>query len=87
MKTLRIKNIQEVEITPELLGQLFADLDDDGQARFFVAAANVAKNWTGDWTYQFWAVGGHLRNCACSTEEARDLVRNLHAGIEGGGHS
>lgn len=76
----------EIEVTPDLLGQWFADLDDDGQARFFVAAAARAASWKGDWMGQFYAAGSHLRNCACGTEDARDLVRSLAWGVENGKH-
>lgn len=83
---LKTTQVIEVDITPELLGQLFADMDDDAQCRFFVAAAEVASKWRGDWTSQFYAVGGHLRNCSCSSEEARDLVRTIAYGLEHNEH-
>jgi hypothetical protein len=84
---LKTTQVVEVDITPELLGQLFADMDDDAQCRFFVAAAEVASKWAGDWRGQFYAVGGHLRNCSCSSEEARELVRTIAHGVEHGTHN
>lgn len=83
---LKVNQVVEVDITPELLGKLFADMDDDAQCRFFVAAAEVASKWPGDWKGQFYAVGGHLRSCECSSEDARDLVRIIAYGMEHNEH-
>jgi TorA maturation chaperone TorD len=84
---LKTTQVVEVDITPELLGQLFADMDDDAQCKFFVAAAEVASKWEANWEGQFYAVGGHLRNCSCSTEDARDLVRSIARGLEHSTHN
>jgi hypothetical protein len=77
----------EVEVTVERLAEWFSALDDDAQARFFVEVARVGEKWgPGKMEYQFWLVGSHLRNCACSTEDARELVRTINAGMEQGSH-
>lgn len=79
---LKVNQVVEVDITPELLGQMFADMDDDAQCRFFVAAAEVASKWPGDWGGQFYQVGVHLQSCDCSSEDARDLIRMIACGME-----
>lgn len=76
---------QEVEVTIEQIASWFAAMDDDQQAKFFVEVAKIAQSWK-DPGMQWWLVGSHLRNCECSTEDARELVRTLYAGLERGSH-
>lgn len=77
----------KVRLTPEQLGAMFAEMNDDEQARVFVAAAAAAQLWELD-KYsigidgQWQAIGCHLKSCKCSTEEARDMVRNIAYGLE-----
>lgn len=82
-----VKAMMEVDVTPEMLGLWFANLDDDAQARFFVAAAEAAKGWGPGWLEQFNAAGTHLRTCKCATEDARELVREIFKGLERGTHA
>jgi hypothetical protein len=82
-----VKAKVEINVTPELLGAWFSDLDDDAQARFFVAAAEAAKAWGPGWTEQFYAAGTHLRTCKCATEDARELVREIANGLHHGTHA
>lgn len=88
---VKMSTVAEIEVTPELIGQWFANMDDDAQARFFVAAAETAKGWVKgklfDWSAQFYACGSHLQSCGCSTDDARDLVRAIAHGIETGSHA
>lgn len=79
--------------TPEDIGRALATMDDDAQARVFVAAAleldriveeYKAKrpdvvNLGADW--QWHQVGRHLVDCKCSHERARDLVQSIAGGI------
>lgn len=51
----------DAPLTIEQLAGLFADLDDDSQAKFFVEAARLLGSQ-------------HVRDCACSTEEAREFL-------------
>lgn len=73
----------KVPISIQRLAEIFAHMDDDKQAKFFVAAAEIMKTW-GQFKFESQAqyIGGHLRNCKCSTEEARDLIRNIAIGLE-----
>lgn len=79
----------EVELTIEIAAQWFANLDDDSQARFFVAVAKEFEGWDGlglGADYQLWRIGSHLRNCECSTDGARELIRGIAYGMENGTH-
>lgn len=78
----------KVRLSIELAAQWFAGLDDDAQAQFFVAVCEEAKKWPRDKginfgpCHQWWLIGSHLRNCECSSEEARDMVREMFNGLE-----
>ncbi|HXF89538.1 MAG TPA: hypothetical protein VNK48_14375 [Xanthobacteraceae bacterium] len=88
--------VQEVEIeiktkvrlSIELAAQWFASLDDDAQARFFVAVCEAAERWPRDKgvnfgpAHQWWLVGRHLKDCECSSEAARDMVRQMYDGLQ-----
>lgn len=68
-----------VRMTPLLIAEAFAEMDDEGQAQFFIEVAAIAATWGGDVQVgrQWTLVGAHLRDCACATEEARDMVRSI----------
>jgi hypothetical protein len=82
----------KVKLSVELVAQWFANADDDTQARFFVAVCEAAKNWPRNrgvsfsQALQWYQIGSHLRNCECSSEEAREMVREMYAGLETGTH-
>lgn len=58
------------------LAESFCDMDDDQQAKFFVEVARIMNAWGGAKLYtQAYYIGRHLRTCACSTDDARELVR------------
>lgn len=64
-----------VDVTPEVVAGMFADMDDDSQVQFFVHVAALFatfKSLGGDW--QIHAIGKHLAECECSSEGARDWV-------------
>ncbi len=67
----------DVKLTPQQVAEAWCDLDDEGQAQFFIECARISAKW-GPSNFQQWlSVGRHLRDCACSTDEARDLVRDI----------
>jgi hypothetical protein len=73
----------DVEVTPQVLAEAFAAMDDEAQAQFFIEVAALARKWKdADPGRQWFAVGRHLRTCTCSTEEARDLVREIATGVD-----
>lgn len=80
----------EVKVTPRLVAEMLASLNDEQQAQVIIELAAIAQEWAGNgsaffagWTYQFFLVGRHLATCACSTDAARELVHNLHVGMVG----
>lgn len=81
-----IKVTTEIELDIETAAKWFAALDDDGMCRFLVAVAEEAKAYPGDPDGQWYYLGGHLKNCECSTDAARDMVRKWAHWIEHSEH-
>lgn len=76
----------ELAATPLELAEAFCELNDEGQAQFFIECARIAGEWTvglGD-TWQWYKIGGHLRSCECSTDKARAMVRGIAEAVDGG---
>src|SRR5262245_12295613 len=78
----RITVTTEIELSIEKAAEWFCGLTDDDQAKFFVAVAELANNWPRPAAFQWAYVGGHLRNCECSTEDARDMIRAIYHNME-----
>lgn len=76
----------EIKLTPLRLAEAFCEMNDEDQAQFFIEAARVCRTWDDETgrAMQWWSVGKHLSACACSTEEARDLIRDIVGGMEHG---
>ncbi len=72
---IEISTVRKVEVTPRLLAELWWAMDDDGQARFFCHVASFAEGRLADQGYY---IGSHLATCACSTQEGRDLIDEIH---------
>lgn len=70
-----------VSFTPRILAEVFAEMGDEDQAQFFIEVAEIAKTWEDVTFRQWYSVGAHLRTCKCSTDDARELVRSLAAGV------
>lgn len=80
---MKLQVTVDVPMTVEQLAGLFSELDDDAQARFFVEVARVMQSWSVLARYsQPFDIGRHLRDCTCSTEEARDLIRAIADGMQ-----
>ena len=63
---------------PKSMAEVFCDWDDEQQAQFFIEAARLMRQWgPGKHEMQAYYIGGHLKTCACSTDEARELVRAI----------
>ena len=77
----------KVPISVPRLAEIFANMDDDKQAQFFVEVAAIFKTW-GHYKAESQCIyiGGHLRNCKCSTDEARELIRSIAYGLEHSTH-
>lgn len=68
----------DVPLTLQQLAGLFVELDDDSQAKFFVEVASLMQSWTPhERNMQAFYIGRHLRDCACSTEDARKLMMDI----------
>lgn len=80
-----MKTTVDIDLTPRQLAEAFAELMDEAQAQFFIEVAAIAQGWDGPAGYQWALVGGHLATCACSTQAARDMVRDLADGIADAG--
>jgi len=76
-----MKLSRDVTLTPAELAEAFCELNDEKQADFFIEAAKIAAGWN-DSGMQWHFIGKHLRTCACSTYEARDMVVSIAAAIE-----
>lgn len=71
----------QIELTPRQIAEAFASLGDEGQAQVIIEVAEIASRWTGTTFAQWYQVGRHLARCECSTDDARDLVRDIYQGI------
>lgn len=72
-----------IGLTPTQLAEAFCDLNDEQQAQFFIEAARIAREtWEQPATFLQWReVGRHLAACSCSTDDARELVRDIADGM------
>lgn len=82
---MEIELKSKVNVTVELLAQCFAALDDDQMCKFFVEVHRIADQHPG-FDNQWWYLGGHLRNCRCSNEGTREMLRNIVHAMETSTH-
>ena len=75
-----------VTLTPRQIAEAFCGMNDEDQAQFFIECAAIAHGWLergeGSPTFQWGLVGGHLRDCECSTAQARAMVQCIADGME-----
>ena len=78
MTTIRVTT--DIELDIETAAKWFAALNDDDMAKFFCAVAEKVKGWPHPamspqmmWAY----VGEHLATCECSTEDGRNMLRDI----------
>jgi hypothetical protein len=83
----RIRVTTEIDLDIETAAGWFANLDDDAMCRFLVAVAEKAKAYPSDPDNQWYFLGGHLRNCECSTEDAREMIRRWCFWMENSAHN
>lgn len=63
---------------PKTMAEVFTEWDDEQQAQFFIEAARIMSGWrVGGHETQAYYIGGHLKTCACSTDEAREFVLSI----------
>lgn len=70
------------KLTPLEIAEAFCELDDEQQAQVFIDVARIASGWTaanGSYGagWQWFTIGRHLKTCSCSTDEAREMVREI----------
>jgi hypothetical protein len=79
-----MKITADFQLTTQQLAELFCQLADEEQAQFFIECGRIAATWSqspyGADT-QWREVGKHLQVCACSTDEARGMIEELHYGL------
>jgi hypothetical protein len=76
---MKVEMKSTVDITVPLLAQIFCELNDEDQCDFFVEIAKYveANGGQAKWDMQWCYLGGHLRNCECSTEGARQVIESI----------
>ena len=70
------------KLTPAEIAEAFCELDDERQAQVFIEIAALAQTWGTSPSMQWSYIGKHLRDCACSTWEARDMVKEIAEVLE-----
>lgn len=82
----QLRELVESLTEAEALAEEFCKLDDDTQAKFFVHVARIMSTWDGFGSASAYMqasfIGRHLATCECSTEEARELIRNIAAAMD-----
>lgn len=69
----------DVLMTAELLARAFCEFDDEEQTRFFVEVGKVMASWpTFNREMQLHYIANHLASCACSSDAAREFVREIN---------
>lgn len=86
MRPVTVEIQKTISLDIETAAQWFAGLTDDEQCRFIVAVCETAKAWPMSQGEQWYRVGSHIRNCECSSEDAREFIRELHNGLQHGTH-
>jgi hypothetical protein len=77
-----VKLTLDFKPTPAQIAEAFCEMNDEQQAQFFIEVARIGASWeTPGNVMQWFSVGRHLRDCACSTDQARELVRDIAYGV------
>lgn len=83
---MQVEMKSTVNVTPELLAEMFCGMDDDAQCKFFVEVGRIASESKFNFDQQWHFLGGHLRNCECSTQHARDFIAGLYHSMQTSTH-
>jgi hypothetical protein len=76
----------KIELDIETAAKWFAGLDDDEMCRFLVAVAKEAEAFPCGADSQWYYLGGHLKNCACSTDATREMIKSWAHWMEHSNH-
>lgn len=71
-----IRKEVEIDLTIEDAAKWFCSLGDDEMADFLIRVEAESRKFEGMPETQWAYLGGHLRNCECSNEETRDMLRS-----------
>jgi hypothetical protein len=86
---MKVEMNSTVEITPEFMAKLFCHMDDESQTQFFEAIGKYAEQ--SDMAYkmecQWYYLGGHLRDCKCSSGAGRRFIENLYDAMKTSTHT
>lgn len=82
----KISVTTEIELDTATAARWFAALDDDEMCKFLVAVAEEAKGYAHNADNQWYYLGGHLRNCKCSTDAAREMIKSWAYWVEHSTH-
>jgi hypothetical protein len=80
----KIRELLDSSSMPEDVAEEFCQLTDDEQAKFFTHVARIMASWpvVAGAVFQAHAIGRHLATCECSTEAARELIRNIVSAMD-----
>lgn len=76
---------REISISVDAAAEWFANISDDDMAQFFCAVAKYAKEWPQPSfppDHMWWLVGRHIAECKCSTDEGREMIREIAAAMD-----
>lgn len=76
MSSVEIETKVRIDIDVDVAAKWFAHQSDDTMCRFLVAVAAEAEKWPMGADNQWFYLGGHLRNCECSNETTREMLRS-----------
>lgn len=71
----RVKIDTEIDLDIPTAAKWFAALDDDQMCQFLVAVSAEADKYPSLPDNQWYYLGGHLRNCECSNDGTREMLR------------
>ena len=77
----------KINLDIETAAKWFANLDDDQMCKFLVLVAKEAETYPSDPDGQCYYLGGHLRNCKCSTDAARRMVKQWAYWVDHSNHN
>lgn len=73
---MKIEMMSTVDVDVPTLARIFVHLDDDQMCKFFVEVHKLSSEFPA-FDNQWYYLGGHLRNCECSNEGTREMLRNI----------
>ena len=69
----------DIKITPQQLAELFCEMNDDEQTRFFGDVAHIMSGWKPhERELQIEFIGSHLVDCECGGAGARELIKGIY---------